>query len=374
MPRTEPQWIASTAVPPDSCVVEVFSELDKETLWRRSAGVNVILRLSMLVGLQMELDATLNMLTDFVHEIVPFDRALIYLWEEEHEQVSLRLEREFGDVRSDVYRHGNILNLWASRFARPLVLNAGQNDQADVFLDSIYSSSALVLPIVVNNRVMGSLQLFSHDAGRFTHEDAQLLWIFSLVAENQLTREYANEGLLRFAFTDYLTGLKTRGYFEQQLEVEIKRAERKKTALSLLMIDIDFFKQLNDHYGHHVGDQVLRDVGSLLTKDMREVDTVARYGGEEFVIILPETDGPGALQVAQRLRRNLEQAKFFAGSPRAIEHLTISIGVSVFGQDAQFKRDLIEFADAALYDAKAQGRNQVVMFSDLRDRTRRDVS
>lgn len=97
----------------------------------------------------------------------------------------------------------------------------------------------------------------------------------------------------------YLTGLKTRGYFEQQLDLEIKRSERKIQKFALLMIDIDHFKQLNDRYGHHVGDQVLRDVCAILRKDMREMDTVARYGGEEFVIILPETGAAGALYVAQ---------------------------------------------------------------------------
>jgi two-component system cell cycle response regulator len=200
--------------------------------------------------------------------------------------------------------------------------------------------------------------------------DAQLLWILSLVAENQLTREYANEGLIRFAFTDFLTGLKTRGYFEQQLEAEIKRSERKKQKLALLMIDIDFFKQLNDQYGHHVGDQILRDVSSLLMKDMREVDTVARYGGEEFVIILPETNSEGALFVAQRLRRVVEQAKFFAGSPESVERLTISTGISVFGDDAELKRTLIENSDAALYAAKKSGRNKVVLYSDIAPRQR----
>jgi diguanylate cyclase (GGDEF)-like protein len=131
------------------------------------------------------------------------------------------------------------------------------------------------------------------------------------------------------------------------------------------MIDIDHFKQLNDHYGHHVGDQVLRDVAALLMRDMREVDTVARYGGEEFVIILPETKGPGAMQVANRIRRSVEQAKFFAGSPRVVEHLTISIGIGIFDTDAQFKRELIEAADSALYTAKSSGRNQVILYADL---------
>jgi diguanylate cyclase (GGDEF)-like protein len=140
------------------------------------------------------------------------------------------------------------------------------------------------------------------------------------------------------------------------------------------MIDIDYFKRLNDSFGHHVGDQILRDVSSILMKDMREVDTVARYGGEEFVIILPETTQQGALYVAQRLRRAVEQAKFFAGSPHEIQHLTISIGVAVYDADAQFKRDLIEFADAALYAAKHAGRNRVVAYSELAQQAQREVS
>jgi diguanylate cyclase (GGDEF)-like protein len=196
----------------------------------------------------------------------------------------------------------------------------------------------------------------------------------SLLAENMLTRESAHEGLMHFAFTDFLTGLRTRGYFEQQLELEIKRSERKKQKFALLMIDIDGFKMLNDRHGHRVGDQILRDVASILMKDMREVDTVARYGGDEFVIILPETSGSGAQFVAQRLRKAVEQAKFFAGSPNQVEHLSLSIGIAVFDTDAQFRRDLIEFADAALYAAKSGGRNQVVLYSDLVQRQRKEVS
>jgi len=238
----------------------------------------------------------------------------------------------------------------------------------------LHVPSALVVPLFAENRVAGTMQLFSDKEKTFTRADAQLLWILALVAENQLTREHGNETLIRFAFTDFLTGLKTRGYFEQQLELEIKRSERKKQQFALLMIDIDFFKQLNDRYGHHAGDQVLRDVAAILVKDMREVDTVARYGGEEFVIVLPETSQPGALFVAQRLRKAVEQSRFFAGSPQAVESLTISIGIAIFDQDASFKRDLIENADAALYAAKNQGRNQVVLYSQIAQRRGKEAS
>jgi len=362
------------SVSPEQFVVEVFSELPQPTVARRWREMNVLLRLSMLTGLQMQLDATLNMLCDFAGEIAPFERALVYFWEEEDQKVEPRATRGMDEVRSEVYARGNILNFWAAKYSRSLLVAGGTNLQADAFLESVASKSALVVPLFVSNQVMGSIQMFSSREAAFTAEDAQLLWVLALVAENQLTREYANEGLLRFAFTDYLTGLKTRGYFEQQLDLEIKRVERKKSKLALLMVDIDHFKQLNDTHGHHVGDQVLRDVAAILMKDMREVDTVARYGGEEFVIILPETAAGGALFVAQRLRGAVEHAKFFAGSVEAIEHLTISIGIAVFDTDAQFKRDLIEYADAALYAAKSGGRNQVLLYSDLMLKQRKAVS
>jgi diguanylate cyclase (GGDEF)-like protein len=359
--------------PPEQFVVQVYSEISEGTIQRRWREINTVLRLSMLSGLPMQLETAFNMLCDFSTEIVSYEKAIIYFWDETTEQVSLRVTRGEVNPRAANLPHGNIFNFWVTKYGRPLLIRRGHNTQADALLRSIDAASALVLPLLVSNRTLGSMQLFSSSREAFTPEDAQLLWTLALVAESLLTREHANEGLLTFAFTDYLTGLKTRGYFEQQLELEMKRCERKKTSLALIMIDIDFFKQLNDRYGHHTGDQVLRDVAALLTKDMREVDTVSRYGGEEFVIILPETSGPGAVRVAQRLRKSVEQARFFAGGPAAIEHLTISLGIAMYDSDARFKRDLIQFADTALYDAKSRGRNQVVMYSDLSLEQRKKV-
>ena len=364
MPSAEPVDLGSS--PPERFIVEVFSELRPETIQKRWEDVNVILRMSMLTGLQMQLEATLNLLCDMTADMSAFDKAMVYFWDEGRELMELRIARNVEKHTGDEVATGNILNFWAIKYGRPLLVEQGHNAQSDALMQVVGATSALAVPLFVSNRVMGSLQLFRANGDKpFTREDAQLLWILSLVAENLLTREYANEGLLRFAFTDYLTGLRTRGYFEQQLELEFKRAERKQQKFALLMIDIDHFKVLNDTFGHHIGDQLLRDVTSILMKDMREVDTVARYGGEEFVIILPETTETGAVFVAQRLRRAVDQAKFFAGSPHSVQHLTISIGVAVYDTDAQFKRDLIEFADAALYAAKHAGRNRVMCYSEL---------
>jgi diguanylate cyclase (GGDEF)-like protein len=263
------------------------------------------------------------------------------------------------------FTRANVLNYWAAKLARPLLLTRQCHAEADALLQAMDAASVLVVPLFVRNRVMGSLQLFGERTDSFSREDAQLLWILSLVAESMLARDYSNETLLRFAFTDFLTGLKTRGYFEQQLEMELARSERRGTPVAVLMIDIDHFKRLNDAYGHHAGDLVLRDVAAILTHDLREIDIASRYGGEEFILLLPETDLQGAKLVAQRLRTAVEQASFFTEAGANPEHVTISIGVALFPEEARFKRDLLEAADAALYEAKDQGRNRVVLYSEI---------
>lgn len=362
--------------PPEKFVAEVFSELAQETICSRWREINVILRLSMLTGQQMQLDATLNLICDMATEIVPNEKAVVCFWDEQLEQMRMRMARGFPTPKpwAAEMAQCNILNQWAAKFRRPLLVESQKHAQADKLLELVGAAVALVVPLFVSNRVMGSLQLFSASAARFSREDAQLLWAMSLVAENLLTREYASEGLLRFAFTDYLTGLRTRGYFEQQLDLELKRAERRQQTFALLMIDVDQFKQLNDTHGHHIGDQVLRDIASILAKDMREVDTVARYGGDEFMLILPETTEAGAMQVAERLHRSVEQTGFFAGSPNRPVRLTISIGVAVYDGTVRLKRELIERADTALYGAKNTGRNRVTSFSESDPTQHKQVS
>ena len=357
----------SSSHPPERFIAEVSSELSEDAIRRRPRQINVILRLSMMSGLQMNLEATLNLICDLAGEIAAHEKSLVFFWDQAHDQMQLRFTRGFGN--DEEARHqlstGNIVNLWLSRYGRPLLIPHGHQPQADAFLELAGARSELAVPLFVSNRVMGSLQLFSSSLGTFVLEDARLLWILALVAENLLTREYSSEGLVHFAFTDYLTGLRTRGYFEQQLDLEFKRAERRRQTFALLMVDIDGFKELNDSAGHHVGDEVLRQVASILSQDMREIDTVARYGGDEFVIILPETTEQGATYVAQRLRRAVEQARFAAGTPGALQHLTVSIGLAVYERDGRFKRELIEYSDAALYAAKKEGRNRVVCYSAL---------
>lgn len=343
--------------------LDLCPSLKPETLRERPEHVNVLLKLSMMAGLQADIKATVGLLCQQAGEIIRFDTGLAYLWDPVEERSSL--VNTVGSPNLDGSAVSNVLDFWARRHGKPALIEKGKAAEAEKVFAEVEAESAIVVPIFAHNRAMGSLQFFSKQAKAYKEEDAHLLWVMVRIAENLLSREHDNRGLMQLAFTDHLTGLRTRGYFEQQLDGEIKRSERKNEQFVLLMLDIDHFKKLNDTYGHPVGDQVLRRIARVLIQDMREVDTVARYGGEEFAVILPETDAKEGFAAAQRLRKSVEEVSLRVPSDGKQQQLSISIGMAVFGVDSRRKRELIEFADAALYMAKRQGRNRVVAYSEL---------
>jgi len=161
---------------------------------------------------------------------------------------------------------------------------------------------------------------------------------------------------LQSAFIDSLTGAKNRAAFDSNFSREIKFNRRKKTDLSLLVLDIDFFKRINDQYGHLVGDMVLKEVASTVEKTIRSSDALYRYGGEEFVVVLNDTNRAGAHLLAKRIRQNVENLRIQSLSD---VHITLSVGVTTM-EEQDTQQSLFERADAALYQAKGNGRNQVV--------------
>jgi diguanylate cyclase (GGDEF)-like protein/PAS domain S-box-containing protein len=172
--------------------------------------------------------------------------------------------------------------------------------------------------------------------------------------------EKINTELEARSITDRLTGLKNRHAFEERLVEEIKRADRYKTHLSLLMLDVDHFKQFNDTFGHLAGDQVLQHVARLIQERARSTDFVARYGGEEFVIILPNTDAAGALKLVERFR------KVIGGASWGNRAVTVSIGASSLNAAIANGSLLVSEADKALYFCKQRGRNRVAHAEQLK--------
>jgi diguanylate cyclase (GGDEF)-like protein len=181
---------------------------------------------------------------------------------------------------------------------------------------------------------------------------------FCVVVLSDITQmEVYKIQLEHFSKTDELTNIGNRKYFNQNIKKEIERAKRYKTSLSLLMFDLDFFKKVNDTYGHDVGDVVLQEVSKKVKSLLRDTDLFARFGGEEFMIIAPQTTAKQALLLAERIRKNIESLQI---SP--LKQITISIGVTEFKEDDTLET-FIKRVDNALYESKDKGRNRVTYLS-----------
>jgi diguanylate cyclase (GGDEF)-like protein len=173
------------------------------------------------------------------------------------------------------------------------------------------------------------------------------------------------------ACRDRLTGLCNYRLFREHLEQELQKSQRDNSAMSLVMIDIDSFKNYNDLNGHEAGNDVLTKIAGLLQASIRDMDIVARYGGEEFALILPSTSKTGAFRVADRARRKIARHAFPFGKTQPGGRLTASMGVATYPADAGKGRELVERADQALYVAKARGKNHVYLFGQDRRSFRR---
>jgi diguanylate cyclase (GGDEF)-like protein len=203
------------------------------------------------------------------------------------------------------------------------------------------------------DRILGSIEVINKNSGSFDSDDMLILTALA----NQVAVAIENARLYEESIVDGLTGLYQRKYFELRLEEELKRSQRYKHPLNLVMIDIDYFKRVNDEHGHLMGDGVLKEVASVFKKSIRLEDVVARYGGEEFVLIMPHTSLENMRKTGERLRAEIEEMEISGIS------ITISVGIGHFdGKETDFNhRDLINRADRALYLAKKRGRNRVEM-------------
>lgn len=179
-----------------------------------------------------------------------------------------------------------------------------------------------------------------------------------IVAERTRELSELNTRLERLAVTDGLTGVYNHRRFQEAISAELLRSERHKRPLGVLMIDVDFFKKVNDAMGHPAGDELLRRLAEVLSTDLRQTDLIARYGGEEFSVVLPETTKAEAMQVGERMRSAVEE-RINEGTAWPTR-VTVSIGVATYPEDGKSTEQIIHAADQAMYVAKRQGRNRVV--------------
>jgi len=220
--------------------------------------------------------------------------------------------------------------------------------------------SGILVPLCQENCAHGVLKLFFQRQMAFTAEQQRWLKTSAAILVRSLMRAGLYQKAQKLATVDGLTGLYNHRYFMEQLHKEFARARRYRNWLSLIIVDIDYFKHYNDANGHLAGDRVLKKVANTIRICVREMDLVARYGGEEFALLLPEISGENGVIVAEKIRREVESQRFKNERRQPNGNLTISLGIAQNSPHLKSHREMFNLADAALYQAKLQGRNRCV--------------
>jgi len=255
---------------------------------------------------------------------------------------------------------------WVALHGMPLLIpDVSQDPRFARHFDeqlSYKTRSIIAVPLKIMDKVIGVIELInSFDEVIFDDDDQSILTAIADFAAIALVNARNYDRINELVVTDDLTGLYNSRHFGQLVESEFQRAQRYQTELSLVFLDLDHLKSINDAHGHLVGSRMLSELGRLIGKNIRDCDRAARYGGDEFVIILPQTSKQQAVSMAVKLLELMGSSEFRSDDDQPIR-LSASFGVATYPHDAESRTELLRAADIAMYDAKEAGRNCVKGF------------
>lgn len=275
------------------------------------------------------------------------------------------LNRQVRHLRFSLQEGNQNLLTLAFTDGMPLHINAQNIDEfaMDPLIQILKSKELVIVPLRSKEKVKGLILADNFITGKpITRDDMRILIMLANQAGLAIENSQLYERTVMMAHSDYLTSLWNHGYFQYLLQSEIEKSKVTKTALSLIMIDIDDFKIYNDTLGHQAGDSILKEIAILIKNQSRKMDLVCRYGGEEFCIILPRTEKNEAFLIAERLRADIEKRRFEQEEILPHKKITISLGLASFPNDAQTSASLIALADKMLYEAKHKGKNNTCCY------------
>ncbi len=325
------------------------------------------------IGSLLDLHDMLEQVIAIIKRSLPIERISVYLFDEEREKLELAYYNGFelqrppraiviGQgtpgrvVENGEHVHIHDLSLFYETF-NDFIHYAGEEKR---------DGSYIGIAIKVHNTTIGVIGMDNSSKYGLTVDDMDFMAILSHQLAAGIEKSLLFSKIQRISQHDGLTGLYNHRMFQEKLQQEISRRVRTGTPLSLMMLDIDYFKQYNDNYGHQAGDAVLKELSNIISNQSRShtIDTCCRYGGEEFAVIMPGLELKQAVKVAKRLKKAVEDAVFVITDSKLESKVTISIGIaSVEGDEDIAPEELVKKADDALYLSKRNGRNQVTPYS-----------
>ena len=301
-------------------------------------------------------DLIVNRTLEFIQK---GDVCLLFLAQSDKDGVSLLASKSTDSARKVMKKLGDLFDFWVLRNRQHLLILDTQKDfrfdlKKVTWLDNV--RSAILSPVVLEGKVTGALRVNANHPDVFNTDHLRLLDAISTLASSAISNAILYKKTEELAIRDSLTQLYVQHYFLERLREEHKRALLMHRSLSLLLLDLDHFKELNDQYGHAIGDLVLVRFAEVL-RSFFEHGIIARYGGEEFTVLLPHVTKPEAHRLAEKIRKSLLNEQIDIRREKV--QLTTSIGVATVPDDTLDSEELIQLADQRLYQAKRSGRNQV---------------
>lgn len=342
-------------------------EKTNQELEARLKELSLLYDFSREVSMTLELDELYNIVERFLGETLQFREFAFLVTDEETHSLVVKVVRGF-----DEPAHARVrgMRFRAGEGVTGRVLDKGETVYIpDTGLDPNYlyykgekreDGSFLSIPLIFRKKVVGVLNFFRNGRGRFSAGEIHFLNTLALELAIALVNAKLYSRTRELSVRDELTQLYNRRHFQEVLPLEIKRSQRFGKPLTLLMIDIDHFKEYNDRYGHLAGDERLKEMVHLIASRIREVDFFSRFGGEEFVLILPNTPRQDGIGVAEKVRELVRGHRYVTAQIPS-QPFTVSIGVASYPEDAETMEDLVDAADIALYEAKGAGRDRVVV-------------
>ncbi len=345
-----------------SKLLRMFDILNQRTseLEKSQAQIETIYETSRTLVERLHLSEVVEEILNIVQSIMGYQFFSIFLLTDQRMLSLLGRIREGRKVAEKEAKPNRLTGALRTVVEKAVPVRVFDVDQEpDLKPYAVGMNSFMAVPLISRGKVIGIMEAYSTRVGAFLDQDEKIFSILAGSAALAIENAQLHQKTQELTVVDDLTGLFNYRYFSRKLGTEVMRAERYHLPLSLIMIDIDWFKKCNDNYGHLFGNLVLRDLARRTRESVREVDVVCRYGGEEFAVILPQTKKEDAQMIGERIRHRVESADFVSETKESRVKITVSLGVASFPENGRTSKELIEKVDQALYLAKGRGKNLV---------------